>query len=364
MPADATDGTLSAPTGTAAGPNRYPVTFTGQAGEYFRIWIVNLTLTIITLGIYSAWAKVRRRRYFYGNTLIDGEPFEYHGQPVAILKGRLIAVAIIAAGSVTSNVSHIAAVLISILQGIAFPWLLVRSIAFNSRNSSHRGLRFSFNGRWTEQLKIFVVGGFSTIITLGAAYPFMKAQLLRFSFNHHAYGRTAFSLNLNARTLYGIYLKGALLAFGGSFVIVLVSLLVKLAMQSSTGAMKDEAGFLAAVLTLGVPAIYLILLSYFAVVTAGLTNATWNALEVGSVRFESTLRAGRLLWIYFTNALGVLVTLGLAIPWATIRSTRYRAECLTLICHGSLADFTALSTPEVSPTGEAIADLLDFDIGL
>ena len=114
MPADATDGTLSAPTGTAAGPNRYPVTFTGQAGEYFRIWIVNLTLTIITLGIYSAWAKVRRRRYFYGNTLIDGEPFEYHGQPVAILKGRLIAVAIIAAGSVTSNVSHIAAVLISI----------------------------------------------------------------------------------------------------------------------------------------------------------------------------------------------------------------------------------------------------------
>ncbi len=26
--------------------------FTGKAGEYFRIWIVNLCLSIVTLGIY------------------------------------------------------------------------------------------------------------------------------------------------------------------------------------------------------------------------------------------------------------------------------------------------------------------------
>jgi len=56
---------------------RYPVEFTASAGEYFRIWIVNLALTIVTLGIYSAWAKVRKRRYFYGHTRIAGEAFEY-----------------------------------------------------------------------------------------------------------------------------------------------------------------------------------------------------------------------------------------------------------------------------------------------
>jgi uncharacterized membrane protein YjgN (DUF898 family) len=64
--------------------------FTGQAGEYFRIWIVNLCLTVITLGFYSPWAKVRRKRYFYGSTLLDGAAFEYTGNPVAILKGRLL----------------------------------------------------------------------------------------------------------------------------------------------------------------------------------------------------------------------------------------------------------------------------------
>jgi uncharacterized membrane protein YjgN (DUF898 family) len=36
--------------------------FTGCAGEYFRIWIVNVCLSVLTLGIYSAWAKVRRKR--------------------------------------------------------------------------------------------------------------------------------------------------------------------------------------------------------------------------------------------------------------------------------------------------------------
>ena len=49
-------------------PDTYRMSFTGSAGEYFRIWIVNLFLTIITLGIYLPWAKIRQRKYLYGNT--------------------------------------------------------------------------------------------------------------------------------------------------------------------------------------------------------------------------------------------------------------------------------------------------------
>jgi uncharacterized membrane protein YjgN (DUF898 family) len=43
--------------------------FTGRGGEYFGVWIVNLLLTIVTLGIYSPWAKVRRLQYFYRRSL-------------------------------------------------------------------------------------------------------------------------------------------------------------------------------------------------------------------------------------------------------------------------------------------------------
>ena len=93
-PGDATPViAAAAPAGAAsADETRSPVQFTASAGEYFRIWIVNLALTILTLGIYSAWAKVRKKRYFYGHTLIEGDSFDYRANPLSILKGRIIAV--------------------------------------------------------------------------------------------------------------------------------------------------------------------------------------------------------------------------------------------------------------------------------
>src|SRR3954463_11642112 len=101
---------------------RYPVEFSGAAGEYFRIWIVNLALTIVTLGIYSAWAKVRKKRYFYAHTRIADEGFEYRGNPVAILKGRIVAVALLAAYSIAGQVSPVAQGVLALLFAIVFPW--------------------------------------------------------------------------------------------------------------------------------------------------------------------------------------------------------------------------------------------------
>jgi hypothetical protein len=61
-----------APAGTAHAHSRNFV-FNGTGKEYFRIWIVNLCLTIATAGIYSAWAKVRRLQYFHRNTALEGK---------------------------------------------------------------------------------------------------------------------------------------------------------------------------------------------------------------------------------------------------------------------------------------------------
>lgn len=58
-----------------ATPAELALRFTGSATEYFRIWIVNLCLTLFTLGIFSAWAKVREKRYFYSHRLLDGAPY-------------------------------------------------------------------------------------------------------------------------------------------------------------------------------------------------------------------------------------------------------------------------------------------------
>jgi uncharacterized membrane protein YjgN (DUF898 family) len=67
-------------------PHVARVVFTGRGSEYFRLWVVNVLLTLLTLGLYSAWAKVRTARYFRSNTWLDGHVFDYHGRPPSLLQ--------------------------------------------------------------------------------------------------------------------------------------------------------------------------------------------------------------------------------------------------------------------------------------
>ena len=106
----------------------HPFKFTGDASEYFGIWIVNLFLSIVTLGIYSPWAKVRKKRYFYGHTWVADSNFEYHGMPIAILKGRIIALLALALYSGASYYSPRTAQGILIVLALLAPWLIARLV--------------------------------------------------------------------------------------------------------------------------------------------------------------------------------------------------------------------------------------------
>ncbi len=135
---------------SVAAPTDYPVRFVGTGSEYFRIWIVNLLLTIVTLGIYSAWAKVRRLKYMYRNTQIADSSFDYHGSPVAILKGRLIALVLLIAYNFSFKLSLTAGVITLVVLAAIFPWLIRQSLRFRARYSSYRGIHFQFVGGLAE----------------------------------------------------------------------------------------------------------------------------------------------------------------------------------------------------------------------
>jgi|GEM_PF-7100126 len=98
--------------------------FHGNGNEYFKIWIVNLMLSIVTIGIYTAWAKVRTNRYFYGNTSFKGHRFDYLASPITILKGRIIAIIFLGLYVVGANYSPIAGAVVAILLLIATPWII------------------------------------------------------------------------------------------------------------------------------------------------------------------------------------------------------------------------------------------------
>ncbi len=169
------------------------VEFTGNAGEYFKIWIVNIALTVVTLGIYSAWAKVRKLRYFYGNTSIEDGHFDYHAKPKAILIGRIIAVGMLFAYYLLSQYKPIAGLVLITLIILLIPVLIVRAKIFQLRNTSYHGLRFNFQRNYKDSFIAFYGGALIAIFSLGLAAPTAIYMRNKFVANNAGFGQTQLS---------------------------------------------------------------------------------------------------------------------------------------------------------------------------
>jgi len=345
-----------------------PFVFTGTGSEYFRIWIVNLALTIVTLGIYSAWAKVRRLKYFYQHTRVAESGFDYHGEPLAILKGRLIGLGLLILYVYSTEVVSTLSVVILAGLAIVLPWLLRSSFRFRLHNSSWRGLRFSFRGSLKDSYIVFLWFGGLGLIT-GLLWPLFHARLKRYQHGNARFGRTASEFTAEAGEFYGVYVKASFLSIGVVFLLFLAMTGPLALLRETLGAgAGDPESAKKAFSLLGLAMAFIVFVGVYVIVspyvTARIQNLTWNNTRLGPHRFWSSMSARTLIWIYFTNFLAVLGTLGFYLPWAAVRVARYRAACLVLQPAGSLDEFVAAQEAEVAAAGEESAEMLDIDIAL
>jgi len=336
--------------------------FTGSGSEYFRIWIVNLVLTILTLGIYSAWAKVRRLQYFYRNTSLFDSTFDYHGNPIAILKGRLLAVGLLVAYNVTAAISPVLGLVVFAgLLGV-LPLLLQRSICFKLHNSSYRGIRFRFLGTVAEAYKVFLGWVALGYVTLGLLFPFAHQRIKAYQHNNAAYGTTSFNFDARVGSFYALYGKLILLVLLPAilFGVAMAGLGVFTAFKAENA---QQAQQVAGVMILGLVvfylALYLLIGPWFA---ARSQNLVWNHTGLAEHRFVSSARARDLLVLYVTNFVLIIITVGLFKPFADIRLARYRLSRMALDVAGGIDQFVAQQQQAISAAGEETADVFDVDI--
>ncbi|MBB5665260.1 uncharacterized membrane protein YjgN (DUF898 family) [Rhizobium leguminosarum] len=219
--------------------------FTGTASEYFGIWIVNVLLTIVTLGIYSAWAKVRRNRYFYGNTVLLGRAFEYHATGKQILIGRLIVFAFVVVANILAAIHPLFSLVTTILVLIALPWLIVRGIRFNARVTSYRNVRFDFTGTAGGAFVSVMLGGLVAFLSLGLLAPLASRWLNRYVFNNLRYGNRPFDTDPKIGTLYRALLIPALMVVLGLVVLAGLVAIAVVGMQANDpGAFEHDAAVL------------------------------------------------------------------------------------------------------------------------
>ena len=332
-------------------PVELAFSFSGSAREYFRVWIVNLCLTLFTLGIFSAWAKVRKKRYLYSHTRLEGVPFQYLGDPIPILKGRLIASGLLAtyyAGT------HFSLKLLFVVLGVAVilaPWVVVRSAAFNARYSAYRNFTFAFSGTYWGAAKMLLIALLQVIFTCSLGYPWAVARFRKFIVDNASFGGVRAEFGARGGHLAKPYLVAA-------FGVAVCAFALYFAIGWGHGArLVKHATYVSAVT-------YFLYALAYAYLQARIGCLNWQFTRLGPVSFEANYRARDFLWLYFGNAVAVLASLGLLIPWAAIRTQRYRVEHLRVFLTGSLHEFRGSESSVVRATGAEVADLFDFDLSL
>lgn len=364
---------------------RLPIEFTGSGSEYFRIWIVNMVLLVITLGLYWPWAKVRRLRYFWGNTLVDGDPLGFHGEAGQMFKGWVLVGVLFIVYNVAESVSPVAGAVAFAALGSLWPALWRSSMVFRLGNTSWRGLRFRFvgpmKGAYLALLPLFLAallpvfllawlpeepdepfqawmgwtfGGF--VILLVGVLPWVLWRMKAYQHRHYALGplQTDFRAGLGA--FYGLALKPLVL-------VLVVAGLVGLMAGWRSGDVLPMAlgGFLAFF-----P--FVLLLLVLAVVPwwkARLQNLVWTKTGNAQIRFISRLSFRSMLWLTIKNWVLVAITLGLYWPFAAVAMARLRLEAIHVRSVVDLENLLALDQqrPEEA-AGEAAGDFFGLDVGI
>ncbi|KQQ47351.1 hypothetical protein ASF61_01500 [Duganella sp. Leaf126] len=353
-----------APAATVTPPQQ--LAFHASGSEYFRIWIVNILLSIVTLGIYSAWAKVRRNQYFYSSTELAGSSFEYHGNPLAILKGRIVAAVVVGAYALAGRVSPLLALAMFVVMAAVVPWFVWRSLQFQLHNSAWRGIRFRFDGQLRDAYINCLLRPLLNIVTLGLATPYIYQRLKAWQFNQSRFGQARFATRASVGDFYKLF--AAFMLLGIVFVVGfgIVSAMQASAMMAAptpaeVAARSASFGFWTGI---AVAVFYLLILSLTPLLIALIQNLMWNSASLDRHTFRSDVHTGRMLFIIVTNMLAIVCTLGLFLPFAQVRMMRYRIASLTVIPGGSLDAFVATNSADVGAAGEGVSDFMDFDFSL
>lgn len=308
-----------------SGPVRFR--YHGDGGTLLGIVFVNFLLSIVTLGIYSFWGRIKVRKYVMESTELQGERFLFHGTGLELLIGAAKAFALmlgiyctaaVVAFGVRDAMGVILAATIMIGALIAiWPLIVVGSRKYRSSRTSYRNIRFSFRGTMSECAQIFYPGILLTIVTLGFYYPIFANNMARFIYSNTWYGSIKLEYDGDGHPMLS------------SFALCLV-------------------------------------LTLF---TFGYSLIWWQAEWEKHIRRHTSVLGSRLnsavdgpgmCLLHFTNSLLVIFTLGIAFTWAETRKFRYYLDNLSIEGPLNLDVVHQQALPETA-IGEGMGIVLEHD---
>jgi uncharacterized membrane protein YjgN (DUF898 family) len=340
------------------------VIFHGSGTEFFAIWIVNLLLTIVTFGIYSAWATVRTNRYFYSNTEIAGHRLVYLALPMQILIGRLIAFALFALVFISSSFSPIVAVSISLIFTLFIPIIIVMGVRFRMRMMAYRNVRFNFTKRYGRAFVVFLLFPLLGLLSLYLAFPWVLKKMDEFLYENMTYGNKEFKPSLQTSEYYVASILTSIITFAGFMVFGIVA-----AIGAGTGMIDPEnagsALSLSIATVVGMLFYLFILVLAYSFYQAYIRNHVYNNMQIQDVAiFSSDLKVMDLVLLSITNYLMLVFTLGMAFPWVKVRTTRLLSNATEITILKGIDNVLAESGGQDSAVANEVIGAFDIDVSI
>jgi uncharacterized membrane protein YjgN (DUF898 family) len=410
---------------SAAGPmstfmpqniDAHPLEFTGSGGEYFRVWIVNVLLSIITLGIYTPWARRRTAQYFYSHTLVAGSPLEFTAQQRKMVMGFVLLMLITLAYNIAANTGQDTAVGLFLLAGaVLAPFIWGSAMRFRLGATRWRGLRLQFTASWKEvylaswpvfALALVWFGVFYGLQVLSPELadalqeaeeetrrklptftPAMAALLvlglvltvlcfIRLEYNYKSLLVLKAQVGSEKGRWKPVYMDFVKiwLATVLVFIVCVVSLSVLISVLAGgsvalVAGLGKRLGFWMFVIIIAaiVGGIFLMFLASAparAYREARMFQLMWNNIGVSHVaRFKCHLASGSYVWLRIRNMFLTLITLGLYRPFARVSEYRMKCESVTLHVKGGVEQVTgAMVRQQQGGLGDALADAAGLDL--
>ncbi|WP_313314714.1 YjgN family protein [Pulveribacter sp.] len=388
----------------------HPLRFTGSGGGYFRVWIVNVLLSILTLGLYTPWARRRTAQYFYGHSLVAGSALEFTAQQRRMVVGFIAVALLTLAYKLAAQTGQDLALGLLLLGGaLLSPLIWGSAMRFRLGNTRWRGVRLAFNASWREvyvaswpvfalALVVLAVGGglqllapevppaeerrlpaftapMGGLIALGLVLAVLCVIRLEYNYRslmvrRASIGQEAGRLKLRYRDFVWLWL--ATLAVFIVSVLVLSTLLAAV-LGGSWALLKAlvpaRPGMGAVLLIVAAMVLGLLLLALAtaparAYREAALFRLTWGHTGVsGIARFKCNLRVGGFVLLRLRNALFTLLTLGLYRPFARVSEYRMKLQSVTVHVKGGVDQVAGrLERQQASGIGDALADAAGLDL--
>jgi uncharacterized membrane protein YjgN (DUF898 family) len=402
-------------------PNPAPSTqtldirFTASGSEYFRIWIVNLLLTLVTLTLYLPFARARKTTYFQNNTLVGGHALGFHADPWKMFRGYLVALGLgLGYWAVSKFAPAFAWVALLVLLAV-WPALWRASLQFRLRNTSWRGVRMDFAGdmlgAYLALLPFFIPalaivpflpeleametegdlpsGNISAIIgftVLGFILlaPWLMARLKRYQQGGYMFAQERTQLKASTWSFYLLNIKTAvvyLVVSSGALIGLLLLVILGVVIAMGTGAslqmmdiefLQDYFSSTTGIVLIGVFVLLVIFMFYglvplfsAAYYQSRSQNLIWRHTASQRIQFNSQLTYNATLKTMAANWALIVITLGLYWPFAQVNMTRLRLQSMGMQVEGDVDQWVGSAQQhQQNVLGDAAGDFFGIDMGL